>query len=109
MRNRGEFRPKRGGRNRGENDPETGGNFTPRTKGTTKPENQAKGGSPGFSAFWSAWPECRRQARPQCLAHWRSADLEARHPEIMNGLRNHKASEQWSKENGRFIPAPLKW
>jgi hypothetical protein len=34
---------------------------------------------------------------------------EATLPEVMAGLNRWIASEQWQKENGRYVPAPSKW
>lgn len=41
------------------------------------------------------------------MAIWRR--LKANHADVMAGLRRWKASEQWTKDKGKFIPHPTTW
>ena len=65
---------------------------------------------PGFVQFWEAWPShFRKSARAKCLTHWRSAGLESLALVIVASVAAWRASEQWTKDTGQFIPAPLPW
>ena len=70
------------------------------------------GGGPvepvGFKAFWEAWPRSKRkEARGKCLDAWKRGKLEASARVILAHVEGWKASEEWQKQNGQFIPAPL--
>lgn len=63
-----------------------------------------------FDRFWSAWPpSTRKAAKPQCRAKWESKGCDAIAERVMASLEAHKASSQWTKDKGAFIPAPLVW
>lgn len=69
-----------------------------------------KGEGARFDEFWSAWPvHSRKVAKAQCLNHWRNAKLDVSADELISALGAFKASHDWQKERGRFIPAPLVW
>ena len=62
----------------------------------------------GFLEFWQAWPSGpRKVAKKQCLDKWAryecaySATLIVQHVEWM------KTQDEWLRDNGRFICAPL--
>jgi hypothetical protein len=61
---------------------------------------------PGFARFWEAYPPIRRSARSKCLRLWQRAKLESKADEIQAGLARWKASRDWAKEGGQFIPGP---
>jgi hypothetical protein len=64
----------------------------------------------GFARFWAAWPKSDRKAAPdQCLSRWKSKNLEPIADEILRALEKLKTSEQWRKNEGQYIPAPLVW
>lgn len=64
----------------------------------------------GFDAFWSAWPSgARKTAKVQCREKWASKGCASKAEEVMVSLEAFKASADWSREGGRFIPAPLVW
>ena len=58
-----------------------------------------------FDRFWSAYP--KKQAKPNALKAWRSAkpDLDT----VLASLERFKASEDWRKDGGRYIPMPATW
>lgn len=63
-----------------------------------------------FDRFWSAWPSStHKAAKPQCRAKWESKGCDAIAERVMASLEAHKASSQWAKDKGAFIPAPLVW
>ena len=61
-----------------------------------------------FAEFWQAYP--KKVGKASCLKAWLklkpTAELFA---QIMETLTKQKASEQWQREGGRFIPNPLTW
>ena len=77
-----------------------------------KPTNQPDGDPPlqerRFAEFWQAYP--KKVGKASCLKAWLklkpTAELFA---QIMETLTNQKASDQWKREGGRFIPNPLTW
>lgn len=64
----------------------------------------------GFETFWSEWPNHRRKvAEDQCRKKWETKGCQAIAAKVIEGLRSAKRSDDWLKDNGEFIPAPLKW
>lgn len=63
-----------------------------------------------FALFWSSWPNGpRKTAKKQCLAKWISQGCEADADRVMAALEWFKASEQWVKDGGAFVPMPMTW
>jgi hypothetical protein len=62
----------------------------------------------GFDAFWSAYP--RKVAKQAALKAWAklkpAPDLLS---QMLKALEIQAASEQWRKDEGRFIPYPATW
>lgn len=64
----------------------------------------------GFEKFWAVWPQHRRKtARSQCLRKWTRGGCEAIAEQVIAALQRCKASGDWLKNQGEFIPAPLTW
>jgi hypothetical protein len=64
----------------------------------------------GFVLFWSAWPKhFRKQGRKNCLAKWKKLKLEPIAEKVIDALELCKASPDWQKNSGDFIPFPLTW
>ena len=64
----------------------------------------------GFAEFWSLWPAHKRKVgKDQCLRKWESKGCAEIADAVMQSLRQNIASEDWKKNNGEFIPAPLVW
>lgn len=62
----------------------------------------------GFQQFWDAWPSHHRKTqRDKCLAHWVSKKLSEQANEIVSRVEAWKLSNEWTKDDGQFIPAPL--
>ena len=62
----------------------------------------------GFSEFWEAWPASdRKQAKGKCLEAWKKSGCEKVKDEIIRHVGRMKACEDWRKNGGAFIPAPL--
>ena len=63
-----------------------------------------------FNAFWSAWPpHPRKTGKAQCLKFWKNSKLDPLAERIGTCLQLARASPDWKKENGQFIPAPIVW
>lgn len=80
------------------------------------PPNPPRGGrrvvevSPGFAAFWAAWPSHKRKAdRERCVAKWAALGLEPQTDAIVAKVKAWAASEDWTKDGGQYTPAPLVW
>lgn len=63
-----------------------------------------KGESEAFEIFWMEYP--RKQSKPEALRKWLTKQLDPRLDEVMAGLKAYKASEQWLRDDGKFIPHP---
>jgi hypothetical protein len=62
----------------------------------------------GFAEFWEEYPRgARKKDKAKCLRRWKRGKLEEIAEKVLDGLRRWKVSEQWVKEKGRFISAPL--
>jgi hypothetical protein len=64
----------------------------------------AKKASPrlvGFDAFWKEYP--RKDSRKYAEKSWQRIPL-SEHPGILAAVRARKQTEQWLKDEGRFIP-----
>ena len=67
-------------------------------------ENQ----TPGFDAFWAAWPSNHRKVnKKKCLQKWIADDLEIRANEVVAHVQACILGADWNKDGGQFIPAPL--
>lgn len=73
-----------------------------------KKRRTPKASTPGFDAFWAAWPTSPRKVNKQaCLTRWVRAGIECRASEIVSHVEACKVSRDWLKNDGEFIPAPL--
>lgn len=62
----------------------------------------------GFNRFWSAWPKSpRKGGKSECLKKWQKFYCETCADQIIKHLEWMKTTDQWRKDNGAFIPAPL--
>lgn len=58
-----------------------------------------------FDEFWSAYPN--KVGRPKALAVWNR--LKPGLDVVLAGLKRWKASDQWRKDKGQYIPHPTTW
>ena len=84
------------------------------TNHTNQPEptNQPDGDPPlqerRFTEFWQAYP--KKVGKASCLKAWLKLKPTAElFDHIMEALTKQKASNQWQRESGRYIPNPLTW
>jgi uncharacterized protein YdaU (DUF1376 family) len=63
-----------------------------------------------FNAFWAEYPESRKKNRYRVESAWSSQrhHLPPKN-ELQEALRAFKASPEWKREGGKFIPAPETW
>jgi len=65
---------------------------------------------PGFLRFWQAWPaHPRKTSRSACAKVWGRQNCEAIADHIVGIVEASKRSPDWTRDQGRFIPAPLVW
>ena len=76
-------------------------------RATAKATDRAKETPLGFDRFWNAYP--RKVGKPAAIRTWKKTwskpNLVASDG-IMTGLERWKQTEQWQKEEGRYIPYP---
>lgn len=61
-----------------------------------------------FEDFWLAWPKSiRKGAKSSCKAKWEKLKLDLQGDQIVKHVEWMKTTDQWKKNNGEFIPAPL--
>jgi hypothetical protein len=60
-----------------------------------------------FNPFWAKYP--RKTGKDRAARLWLTMGLDAIADEVMAGLDRWLQSEEWVKENGRYIPSPAKW
>lgn len=61
-----------------------------------------------FEKFWAAWPKSiRKGGKSVCLARWKKGLYDGCADQIIKHVEWMKTTDQWRKDNGAFIPAPL--
>ena len=60
-----------------------------------------------IDAFWKAYP--RKVAKQAALKAWNRASKKPIIEVILSALEIQKKSEQWTKDDGQFIPHPATW
>ena len=64
--------------------------------------------SDGFTAFWSVYPA--KKAKAVAAKAWAKLKPDQQmQAAILAAVERDKASEQWSRDSGRFIPHPATW
>ena len=59
----------------------------------------------GFASFWSTYP--KKIAKPAALAKFKAAKIKAGEIDaILTDIETRKQSDDWTKENGKYIPNP---
>ena len=62
----------------------------------------------GFEEFWQSYPH--KVGKKAALSAWKKLKPNAAlRTKIMESLETQKASDQWRRENGRYIPNPSTW
>lgn len=80
-----------------------------RSRNTTKdPDPNPKKHTAFFDEFWTLYP--RKVSKKQAHKTWEKLKPdEILFKEIISGLEKQIMSEQWQKDEGRFIPHPATW
>lgn len=61
-----------------------------------------------FDEFWAAYP--KKVGKKAAQASWNKIKPDTElHDKIMTAIGRARATEQWQRENGRFIPNPTTW
>jgi hypothetical protein len=61
-----------------------------------------------FESFWKEWPSGpRKQSKGKCLDVWKKINADQSSGLILAHLEVVKTSDDWLKDNGRFVPAPM--
>jgi hypothetical protein len=62
-----------------------------------------------FEKFWAAFPGRRKVDKKKCATWWsrhvKTGDVE----KVMAGLESWKASPDWKKNGGEYVPMPYTW
>ncbi len=62
----------------------------------------------GFASFWEQYP--KKVAKPQAVKAWTKIKPRGHVlADLMTGLDQQKASGDWQKDGGKFIPHPATW
>lgn len=68
-------------------------------------KNRGSGGKE-FESFWNAYPrKVGKEAARKSFSKIPKSEI----PNLVPAIENQKQSEQWKKENGRYIPNPATW
>lgn len=77
----------------------------PETKDDTEPTSVQE---MRFNTFWEAYPN--KKAKQSALKAWKKIKPNtALFEKIMKAIELQKRSEDWQRENGRYIPHPASW
>ena len=61
-----------------------------------------------FETFWQAFPKNpRKGGKSLCLAKWNKLKLDAQAEQIVAHVTWMATTNDWKKDNGAYIPAPL--
>lgn len=81
------------------------------TETETKGEKNAKPDRTAalrFADFWAAYPNCQRKgSKTKCSQVWQARNLDRDADAILAHVREMANSNDWQKQSGQFIPAPL--
>jgi hypothetical protein len=81
---------------------------SPSPSPSLKTNTPPAGGSDGFDSFWRTWPKSKRkEAKGKCLEAWKKWGAERHVDAILAHVGRLKRSQDWTKDAGQYIPAPL--
>ena len=79
-----------------------------KTKTETNTKNKNQNTSPLFDRFWDAYPRhVNKQGAAKAFERAKIDDQII--DEIITAIEKQKKSDQWTKDNGQFIPHPATW
>lgn len=71
------------------------------------PARAAPAPPPGFARFWDVYP--RKVGKDAALRVWRQRQLEPLTAQILAAVADQRASPQWRRDGGQYIPHPRTW
>lgn len=60
-----------------------------------------------FARFWESYP--KKVGKPAALRAFKAAKINGDLERVLDALRQHRESVQWTGDNGRYIPNPATW
>jgi|ERR1035437_495556 hypothetical protein len=60
-----------------------------------------------FNMFWDAYP--RKVGKPAAFTKFKRAKCAVILPQLLDAIAKQKQTNQWTKDNGEFIPHPSTW
>ena len=86
-----------------------GADFAPRnTKDLNVSNKKTKEAEARFARFWVVYP--RKVAKPVALRAWLKLNPDDAMTDLLiAAVERHRASDQWTKDGGSFIPHPTTW
>ena len=89
---------------------------SPRKRGVRSESKTGEAGNPAnepteaFKRFWASYPHGVRASNPKrCIRHWNETKLDDQIDAIISAIETSKRTAEWQRDNGRYIPKPLKW
>lgn len=88
--------------------PKTINQETMKKEKSTPPKPPAEKADDDFSVFWMAYP--KKQDKQKAMMAWKklNPDAETQRKMIL-AIQAQRASPQWQKDDGQFIPMPSTW
>ena len=77
------------------------------TNVSTREEKRRDKEQPLFETFWKAYP--KKVAKPDALKAWVKAKINGDFEKVLQALERYKQSDQWTKDEGKFVPHPATW
>lgn len=63
-----------------------------------------------FDSFWNAYPKHKRKAKQDAVKAWDKLKVDNElYTLIMKNLMKQTKSQDWLKENGKYVPHPATW
>ena len=63
-----------------------------------------------FDEFWSAYPNCKRKgSKTKCLSVWQKQNFDSVAEQIIAHVKSMASSDDWLRDSGQYIPAPLSY
>lgn len=76
-----------------------------------KPDrNTDTNASASFESFWDVWPKTKKKGKKMAKKAWIKANPdETLCKTIIQAVKTQSKTEDWTKNNGQFIPLPATW
>lgn len=73
-----------------------------------EPEKKITATERRFNEFWALYP--KKVGKKKAFESWKRSKIDKElHQKIIGAVARAKATKQWSRENGRYIPNPATW